>query len=118
MRHAIRIALALVVAAGAAPACRAPATVPRESEARTTVVVENQAMLDMNIYAVRYGQRWRLGTATAHASQTFVIPPSLVTGGPTPLRFIADPIGSNRASIGEEITVSPGEQVVLTIPPA
>jgi hypothetical protein len=35
----------------------------------------------------------------------------------TPLRFIADPIGGNRASVSQEITVVPGDTVVLTIPP-
>jgi hypothetical protein len=35
----------------------------------------------------------------------------------TTLRFIADPIGSNRAGVSEEIMVTPGDSVVLTIPP-
>jgi hypothetical protein len=33
------------------------------------------------------------------------------------LRFIADPIGGARPSVSEEITVAPGDSVVLTIPP-
>jgi hypothetical protein len=35
-----------------------------------------------------------------------------------PIRFQADPIGGNRTPFSEEITVSPGETVVLRIPPA
>jgi hypothetical protein len=37
--------------------------------------------------------------------------------GLTPLRFIANPIGGNHASVSEEITVAPGDSVVMTIPP-
>jgi hypothetical protein len=122
MRHILRRALVLACLAAAAPvavtACRTGSNVARDPNARTTVRVDNQAMLDMTIYAVRFGQRIRLGTATAHSTQIFDIPRSLLTGSITPLRFIADPVGSNRAEIGEEITVSPGDQVVLTIPPA
>ena len=118
MRHAFRLALALAVAAGAALACRAPATVARDPEARTTVRVENRATLDMNIYAARGGQRVRLGTATALSTQIFEIPRSLIMGGLTPLRFSADPIGSTRASVSEEITVTPVDQVGLVTPPS
>jgi hypothetical protein len=35
----------------------------------------------------------------------------------TSLRFLADPIGSNRTPISEEITVEVGDEVVLRIPP-
>jgi hypothetical protein len=38
--------------------------------------------------------------------------------GLTQLRFIADPIGSTRASVSEEITVAPGDTVMMTIPPS
>ena len=37
--------------------------------------------------------------------------------GLTPLRFVTDPIGGNRASVSQEITVLPGDTVVLTVPP-
>jgi hypothetical protein len=40
-----------------------------------------------------------------------------MVSGLTPLRFIADPIGGRRASVSQEITVSPGDTVVMTIPP-
>jgi hypothetical protein len=86
-------------------------------EARTTVRVENQSSLDMNIYVIRSGgQRVRLGTATAHLTSRFTIPDNLIFGI-TPLRFLADPIGSSRTPISNEISVTPGDEVVLTIPP-
>jgi len=92
----------------------------RQSEAeiladRTTVTVDNQSFSDMTIYVSR-GQRVRLGSARGHSKTTFTIPPSIVAGVST-LRFIADPIGSTRSSVSEEISVNPGDSVGLTIPP-
>ena len=82
----------------------------------TRLRVQNQAFLDMTIYVYRGPQRLRLGTANGNSTTRFTIPSSLIFGA-TPLRFQADPIGSNRASISEEITVQPGDEVTLLIPP-
>lgn len=82
----------------------------------TRLRVENQAFLDMTIYVYRSSQRIRLGTATGNSVTRLTIPPNLIFGA-TPLRFQADPIGGNRAPISSEITVAPGDEVVLTIPP-
>jgi hypothetical protein len=73
-------------------------------------------LLDMNIFASRSGARVRLGTATGNRKTNLSIP-STVMSGLTSLRFIADPIGGNRASVSQEITVAPGDTVVMTIPP-
>lgn len=80
------------------------------------VQVDNQGFLDMAVYAARSTERLRLGTATGNSKTNLRIPASIVNGL-TPLRFIADPIGGTRASVSEEITVAPGDTVVLTIPP-
>jgi len=82
----------------------------------TMLRVENQGFLDMAIYAVRSAQRVRIGTAAGNKTSSFTIPPGLLAGMGQ-LTFIADPIGSSRASISEQITVTPGDEVVLTIPP-
>lgn len=82
----------------------------------TRLRVENQAFLDMTIYVYRSSQRVRLGTATGNSVTRMTIPANLIFGA-TPLRFQADPIGGNRAPITSEITVAPGDEVVLTIPP-
>jgi hypothetical protein len=81
----------------------------------TVVQVDNQGFLDMTVYAARSSQRIRLGIATGNGKTNFTIPTVLISGL-TPLRFIADPIGGNRASVSQEITVAPGDTVVLTIP--
>ena len=82
----------------------------------TRLRVDNQAFLDMTIYVYRSTQRIRLGTATGNSVTRLTIPANLIFGA-TPLRFQADPIGGNRAPISSEITVSPGDEVILTIPP-
>ena len=82
----------------------------------TRLRVENQAFLDMTIYVYRSSQRIRLGTATGNSVTRLTIPANLIFGA-TPLRFQADPIGGSRAPISSEITVAPGDEVVLTIPP-
>jgi hypothetical protein len=86
------------------------------AQPRTTLRVENQGFSDMTIYAIRSGQRIRLGTATGNQTTTFTIPSNLIFGA-TPLRFLADPIGSDRTPVSDEITVQPGDQVRLVIPP-
>jgi hypothetical protein len=80
------------------------------------VQVQNQGFTDMVIYAVSGSQRVRLGIATGNSTQTFTIPRYLVRGA-GPLRFLADPVGSDRAPVSEELTVQPGDLVTLTIPP-
>lgn len=97
-------------------ACRTLSNASGNQNEPTMVEVQNQSFLDMTVYAERNSQRVRLGLATGNAKTRFVIPPGIVTGITT-LRFIADPIGSSRASVSQEISVTPGDTVVMTIPP-
>ena len=83
----------------------------------TYVRVENRAFLDMNVYVYRSSQRLRLGTTSGNSIARYVIPASLLFGS-TPLRFQADPIGGSRQPVSQEISVSPGDEVVLVIPPS
>jgi len=87
------------------------------AQAPTTLQVLNQQFTNMTIYVLRSGQRFRLGLATGNATTAFVIPRTLVRQQLIQLRFLADPIGGSGAPISDEITVSPGDSVQLTIPP-
>jgi len=90
---------------------------PNDTDRGPTIVqVDNQGFLDMTVYASRSGQRQRLGIAPGNRKSNLQVPQILIIGL-TPLRFIADPIGGTRASVSQEITVVPGDTVVLTIPP-
>lgn len=82
----------------------------------TTVRVDNQAFNDMKVYVVSEGQDIRIGTATGHAETVFTIPPKLVRTL-VELRFRADPIGGQHEPVSQGITVRPGDQVLLQIPP-
>ena len=82
---------------------------------RTTLRVDNRSWSDVNVYAVRGSSRVRLGDCPATSSRVLNIPTYLVSGVTT-LRFLVDPIGSNRTPISEEITVSPGEEIEIMVP--
>jgi hypothetical protein len=114
-RRAVVRALAASLLAGAS-ACYGKGKNAPEPVARTTVRVVNQGFLDRNIYVMRSSERVRLGTVSGNSTQVLTIPASIVQTIMT-LRFVADPIGGRSPAATEEISVSPGDQVVLTIPP-
>jgi hypothetical protein len=91
---------------------------PQSDQPPTSLRVENQSFLDMTIYLLpgSGSQRIRLGIANGNSTTTMRIPSQYVFGA-TSLRFLADPIGGNRTPISESITVSPGDEVGLIIPP-
>jgi hypothetical protein len=78
--------------------------------------VENNSGDDMTIYVWKSGQRLRLGTVNVGQTQTFKLAKA-VTLGLTTLRFEADPLGRQRNSISEEISIRPGEELVLRLGP-
>jgi hypothetical protein len=110
------IAFAIVLAA--VPACSTLSrSAPTVDQGQPTIVqVDNMGFQDMDVYAVNAGQRMRLGLAPGSSKTNLTIPASLVNGL-TSLRFVADPIGGRRASVSQEITVAPGDTVVMQIPP-
>ena len=109
----LALALVLLGAAGCKTLSHGSGTADQNQP--TVLQVDNQGFIDMDVFALRSSQRVRLGTAPGANKSNFTIPPSLVSGL-TPLRFIADPIGGRRASVSQEITVAPGDTVVMTIP--
>lgn len=84
------------------------------TEERAYVEVQNNDFSDMTIYVVDGAQRVRLGQATGSRTTRFAIPTALIGFG-RDLVFLADPIGSSRASVSERIYVTPGETIQLTI---
>ena len=110
------IVFAILIASVAACSTFSRSSGAADQNQPTVVEVDNQGFQDMDVYAVRSGQRWRLGLATGTSKTKLTIPRTMVNGL-TPLRFVADPIGGRRASVSQEITVAPGDTVVMTIPP-
>jgi hypothetical protein len=82
-----------------------------------TLTLENQGFTDMTIYAATGTTgRVRLGQVVANTTQHLPIPGYLIQSG-GPIRFIADPIGGFRKPVSDELLVSPGDSLTLTIPP-
>ena len=111
---ALALALALVTVACARNAQSSSG--PQELTPVTVLRVDNQSVLDMDIFVVRdAGDRMRIGFVNSHAVADLRLLSTFVFGA-TPLRFLADPVGSRSRGISEEIMVSPGDTVVMTIP--
>jgi hypothetical protein len=117
--HLARLATVVAMLATVA-ACSHATKNAREDEGdrpTTRVHVENRAFLDVNVYAITDGGgRQRLGTVTGNTDQEFVIPDYII-GPANSVRFLVEPIGSNRAPISNSLSVQPGQTVTLTIPP-
>ncbi len=117
MRKTITYLLFAVMALAPAGCNRNRAETDIDPNAPTILLVDNQSFPDMTIYVLESGRRVRLGMAGGHSQTRFTLPKYLVRSLTT-LRFQADPIGSSRAPVSDEITVSPGDEVTLRIPPA
>ena len=89
----------------------------QRSADKTTVVVDNQNLNEMTIYAYQGTHRMRLGRARATATTELRIPSSMVSGV-VQMRFYAEPMvtGGQRAYVSEVIPVQPGDQVDFLIP--
>lgn len=93
---------------------QAPGTA--QAQAKTTLTVNNQNFLDFTIYLLSGGQRIRLGDARGN-SRTKLTIPSQYLFGLTTVQFLADPIGARRTPVSQSISVSPGDEIELVIPP-
>jgi hypothetical protein len=108
-----------VLALGAAlgTACARTSHVPQDAPQHTVLKVENQGFPDMNIFVLpESSNRVRLGTVTGTSNAYFTIPDYLLHGI-RELRFQALPIATPRGPVSQSIVVTPGDTVVLTIPP-
>src|SRR5262245_51853697 len=116
MRSALRSFVLVVLLVSAVAGCYKTKSSVINDQPRTTLVVDNQNFLDFTIYLIAGGQRIRLGLAGGNHKSRFTIPPQYVFGATT-LQFQADPIGGNRAPVSYPLSVSPGDEIELTIPP-
>lgn len=93
-----------------------PAPSPPAARAATTVKVDNQNFLDMDIYVLSNGARFRLGMVRGLSTEMFTIPDDIVRMSPQ-VRFELHPIGGRANPRTETIMVMPGDHLELTIPP-
>ena len=80
------------------------------SDAPIKVKVRNNGWLDMRVYAVTRGNRWRLGTASTGQLLTVELPRHL-QADIFQLELVAYPIGGSGVAMTEELLLSPGDQV-------
>jgi hypothetical protein len=113
-RNWIAGAIALTLTSACSAAGSAPASGPLPPEEATTVEVANHNWSDMNVYAVRSGMRYRLGTVISMTTERFRLPPGAVSPG-AELRLLVDPIGGTRTFNTAPIQVSPGQRIEFTI---
>ncbi|HEX6643588.1 MAG TPA: hypothetical protein VF037_02865 [Gemmatimonadales bacterium] len=116
--------LALVLVA---PACSTGAADPPEQPAPAPdgqngrLDVSNRSSTDMDVYAVRSGQRIRLGTAPGGETSRFTLSPGVITGGGT-VYFEAVPtrqvgVDSGGAIRTDNVQVRGGDVITLDVPP-
>ena len=110
----LRFGATLALAISAACAGRSPSSPQPRGDAQLRV--ENRTFSDAVIYVLKGGQRMRIGLAGSMSTTTMTIPAALITPG-QPLQFLANPIGSPREAVSQELSVQPGDVVGLTIPP-
>lgn len=114
MARSIKLLTAALLSALAA-ACTGKGSNAPAPQSVTTVLVQNQALMDVDVFALSSGLRQRLGTVTANGSSVLRIPPTIVSEGRN-LQFLVDPVGSTQQGVSFDIYVRPGERVTLTIP--
>ena len=84
------------------------------AKSTATLYVQNDNWLDIVIYAVRGGSRFRLGQVTSVQSAVFELPPAAL-GATSSLFILADPIGTSRAYemfATDDIMLAPGHTII------
>ena len=109
------------MALGAALLLGACSTTSRGREAVSperdySLSVTNHNWLDVAVFVVRGGTRFRLGDVTGNSSARLKIPGRLIVAGE--VQFLADPIGSDEYYLTGPIMVTSDEDVQLTVAPA
>ena len=100
----------------AVAACHGNRPDPAYPALQTHLVVNNGDYTDYTIYLIADGgERWRMGYATGLTTTTLVIPPRFLQTSSNHMRFLAQPLARDHTPVGEEIVVTPGDEVDLRI---
>ena len=78
-----------------------------------TVAVQNSNWQDVDVYALRNGQRIRLGNVTATRTGVFTLDRSLALS--PDLRILIHPLAAPRDFVSQRLVVSPGDVVEVTV---
>ena len=89
-------------------------TVVQGVERTVTLTVVNDNWLDMKIYALRLGTRYRLGTVTSLTSEEFELPAHLQPSI-SEVQLLAVPIGGTHGVVSPTVYPSGGDEVVWAL---
>jgi hypothetical protein len=78
--------------------------------------VTNHNWLDVTVFVIRGGTRFRVGDVSGNSSARLKIPGRLVESGA--VQLLVDPIGSSEYYLTDPIMVTSDEGVQLTVAPA
>jgi hypothetical protein len=106
----LAVGAATALAACAPPSTHEEATPAPAVEGGMTLTIANNNVLDMRVFLVRDGYRYRIGTVSSMTTQVFQISPRML-GGAHELRLLADPIGSRDAFSTEPIPIQTGATI-------
>ncbi len=123
LRSRLTLAIILALLPGCASTtpdpAEQPASAPEGQNARLDV--SNRSSFDMDVFAIRSGQRIRLGTARSGETARFTLSPGVIVGGGT-VYFEAVPsrrVGVDSGGIvrTDNAQVRAGDVVSLDVPP-
>jgi hypothetical protein len=95
---------------GSTPAT--PADTAPDAEWSLTVI--NRHSLDVSLFVITDGQRARVGSVPASATETFVLPPRMI-GSSRSVQLEATAIGSPRRARSEALVIRGGQHVEWTL---
>jgi hypothetical protein len=102
--------LALLYLVTAGGCSRNQATVAYDPAAPVAVVVRNNNVQDVDVFATSDGARRRLGTVVSHSSQTYFLEAAFVSGGRVVV-LLAEPIANRGGRIQARVGVQPGQEI-------
>lgn len=73
--------------------------------------MSNDNWLDMNIFILRGGSRYRLGSVSSLSSAVFELPAAVI-GSTGDLQVVADPVGSNIVYTSPLILITAGHTII------
>jgi hypothetical protein len=103
---------------GGSAATSTPAPSAQPDDLRAWLRVENQSWANFQMWVVRANSRQALGRSTANTTRVYPLPAAYVDPKGARINFIADPVGRPAPGVTRELTIFPGDTVMITIPPS
>jgi len=116
--HNVRNTLAALGAACLVMSCAPAAQTPIGSGFDSKYIgltVKNDNWLDVAVFVVRAGSRFRIGDVVGNSTRSLRIPTTLIVNGS--VQLMADPIGLEDTYVTDVMLVASDQRVQLTVAP-